>query len=111
ALDTSMLFIRACGTGLRNSLANSMRGRMMSSANLVWPVHFDRASTFRKGLPITLYGFPFLSLLSLILLKCPLSVVRCQLLRKCQWSVVSCQLPPGCARTLSSFYWPPTTDH
>ena len=37
-----------------------MRGNTMSSANFVWPVHFARASTLRKGLPTTLSGFPLL---------------------------------------------------
>jgi hypothetical protein len=39
---------------------NSIRGSTMSSANFVWPVHFARASTLRKGLPTTLSGFPLL---------------------------------------------------
>src|SRR6266498_2813971 len=42
-----------------------MRGRKISSANFVWPVHFARASTLRKGLPTTLRGlplFPFCSI-------------------------------------------------
>jgi hypothetical protein len=43
-----------------------MRGNTMSSANLVWPVHFARASTLRKGLPTTFKGFallfPFLAI-------------------------------------------------
>src|SRR5712692_6740978 len=33
-----------------------MRGRKMSSANFVWPVHLARASTLRKGLPTTFSG-------------------------------------------------------
>src|SRR6266567_1952987 len=37
-----------------------MRGRKMSSANFVWPVHFARASTLRKGFPTTLSGLPLL---------------------------------------------------
>src|SRR5438874_11961220 len=40
-----------------------MRGRKMSSANFVWPVHFARASTLRKGLPTTFKGFSLFSLL------------------------------------------------
>src|SRR5437762_13335113 len=36
-----------------------MRGRKMSSANFVWPVHFARASTLRNGLPTTFVGLPF----------------------------------------------------
>src|SRR5882762_6009722 len=36
-----------------------MRGRKMSSANFVWPVHLARASTLRKGLPTTLRLSPF----------------------------------------------------
>src|SRR3989442_3002216 len=40
-----------------------MRGRKMSSANFVWPVHFARASTLRKGLPTTFKGFALFSLL------------------------------------------------
>src|SRR5436305_5345118 len=35
-----------------------MRGRKMSSANFVWPVHLARASTLRNGLPTTLSDFP-----------------------------------------------------
>src|SRR5438093_10778686 len=35
----------------------------MSSANFVWPVHFARASTFRKGLPTTFKGLALFSLL------------------------------------------------
>src|ERR1044072_6456813 len=34
----------------------------MSSANRVWPVHLARASTLRKGLPTTFFGFPLLPL-------------------------------------------------
>src|SRR6185503_8320703 len=37
-----------------------MRGRKMSSANFVWPVHLARASTLRKGLPTTFIGLPLL---------------------------------------------------
>jgi hypothetical protein len=41
-----------------------MRGKLMSSANRVSPTHFERASTLRKGLPITFslapsVSFPF----------------------------------------------------
>src|SRR5882724_10306097 len=53
ALETSMCLIKACGTGLRRSLANSIRGRTMSSAKRVCPMHFARASTLRNGLPTT----------------------------------------------------------
>src|SRR6266404_4684153 len=60
ALDTSMFLIRAWGSWLRRILHDSMRGSTMSSANFVWPVHFARASTFRKGLPTTFKGFPLL---------------------------------------------------
>src|SRR5215217_3527342 len=35
-----------------------MRGSTMSSANLVCPVHFERASTLRKGRPTTLRALP-----------------------------------------------------
>src|ERR1043165_4409489 len=42
-----------------------MRGRKISSANFVWPVHFARASTLRKGLPTTFNGFPLFCLLAL----------------------------------------------
>src|SRR5688572_33267926 len=55
-----MLLINACGRCERSILQNSMRGRTMSSANFVCPVHFARASTLRKGLPTTLSGFPLL---------------------------------------------------
>src|SRR2546421_13018800 len=43
-----------------------MRGRKISSANFVWPVHLARASTLRKGLPTTLSGFPWLPLFVMI---------------------------------------------
>src|SRR5690349_21479560 len=39
-----------------------MRGNAMSSAKRVWPLHFARASTLRKGLPTTLFGLPLLPL-------------------------------------------------
>src|SRR5947207_9208294 len=42
-----------------------MRGKTISSANFVWPVHFARASTLRKGLPTTL-SFPLLLLLFIV---------------------------------------------
>src|SRR6185503_11241204 len=38
----------------------------MSSANNVCPVHLERASTFRKGLPMTFRGAPFFPLPLLI---------------------------------------------
>src|SRR5437867_11780884 len=53
-----MLLIIACGSCVRRILQESIRGRKMSSANFVWPVHLARASTLRKGLPTTLSGFP-----------------------------------------------------
>src|SRR6266852_5194028 len=65
ALETSMFLIRACGSWLRRILHDSMRGSTMSSANFVWPVHFARASTLRKGLPTTFRGFPMLLLLAI----------------------------------------------
>jgi hypothetical protein len=52
-----------------------MRGKTMSSANFVWPVHFARASTLRKGLPTTLSGFPFFPLV-VIQLQTTISSVR-----------------------------------
>src|SRR5438445_9360527 len=63
ALETSMRLIIACGSWLRRILQESMRGNAMSSANFVWPVHFARASTLRKGLPTTFKGFPLLVLI------------------------------------------------
>src|SRR5260370_9652925 len=45
--------MRACGCGDRSSLQCAMRGKKMSSANRVWPVTFARASTLRRGTPIT----------------------------------------------------------
>src|SRR5215213_18710 len=54
AFETSMLLINACGRCERRILQNNMRGSTMSSANFVWPTHFARASTLRKGLPIIL---------------------------------------------------------
>src|SRR6185436_15929683 len=53
-----MFLINACGSWLRRILQKSMRGSTMSSANFVWPVHFARASTLRKGLPTTLSDLP-----------------------------------------------------
>src|SRR6202011_3561765 len=46
--------MRAWGSLLLSILAKSIRGSEMSSANRVWPVHLARASTFRRGFPITL---------------------------------------------------------
>src|SRR2546426_5813977 len=45
--------MRACGCGLRSSLQYSMRGRERSSANLVVPITFAVASTFRSAFPTT----------------------------------------------------------
>src|SRR6266446_3704321 len=45
--------MRACGCGERSSLQCAMRGRKISSAKRVWPVTFARASTLRRGTPIT----------------------------------------------------------
>src|SRR5437899_3111063 len=45
--------MRACGWGDRRSLQCTMRGRGISSANRVWPVTLARASTRRRGTPIT----------------------------------------------------------
>src|SRR5437763_8829919 len=39
-----------------------MRGKLMSSAKRVWPLHLARASTLRNGLPMTLRGLPWLPL-------------------------------------------------
>src|SRR2546429_9254777 len=61
ALEASILLIIACGSCERRILQKSRRGSTMSSANLVCPVHFARASTLRNGLPITFRGLPFLS--------------------------------------------------
>src|SRR6266849_4764199 len=48
-----MLRMRACGCGERRSLQCTMRGRKMSSAKRVWPVTLARASTRRRGTPMT----------------------------------------------------------
>src|SRR3989338_7667947 len=53
AFEVSTLTMRACGTGARRSLQDSMRGRTMSSANFVTPAHFDNPSTLRTGDPTT----------------------------------------------------------
>src|SRR5881397_3615184 len=53
ALATSIPVMRACGWGLRSSLAYSMRGRNRSSANRVAPVTLAVASTLRRALPTT----------------------------------------------------------
>ena len=48
---------RRCGraaAGDRSSFANTIRGRMMSSAKFVWPVTLARPSTRRRGMPMTL---------------------------------------------------------
>src|SRR5690348_7979801 len=45
--------MRACGWGLRSSLAYSIRGKKRSSANRVVPVTFAVASTLRSGFPTT----------------------------------------------------------
>src|SRR5713226_4663818 len=50
--------MRACGCGDRSSLQCAMRGKKMSSAKRVWPVTFARASTLRRGTPITRKSFP-----------------------------------------------------
>src|SRR5215472_17965296 len=48
-----MRTMRACGTVLRKSFVCSMRGKTMSSAYLVCPVHLEVASTLRNGFPTT----------------------------------------------------------
>src|SRR5712692_5728892 len=50
--------MRACGCGERSSLQCAIRGRKMSSAKRVWPVTFARASTLRRGQPITRRSLP-----------------------------------------------------
>src|SRR5216684_441013 len=50
--------MRACGCGDRSSLQCAIRGKKMSSAKRVWPVTFARASTLRRGTPITRRSFP-----------------------------------------------------
>src|SRR6185295_14453508 len=62
-----MFLMMACGKWLRRILQKSIRGSTMSSANFVWPVHFARASTLRKGLPTIFNGCPFLPLPFLII--------------------------------------------
>src|SRR5215471_16573733 len=66
AFEMSIFLMSAWGSWLRRILHASMRGRTMSSANFVWPVHFARASTLRKGLPTTLSSplFEFLAIQS-----------------------------------------------
>src|SRR5256885_9610722 len=51
--EASIETMRAWAWGLRSSLAYSMRGRNRSSANLVVPVTFAVASTFRSAFPTT----------------------------------------------------------
>src|SRR5260370_27935098 len=46
-----------------------MRGKKMSSAKRVWPVTFARASTLRRGTPITRRSFP-------LAFEAPAGVVR-----------------------------------
>src|SRR5256885_11110864 len=53
AAEGSIETMRAWAWGLRSSLAYSMRGRNRSSANLVVPVTFAVASTFRSAFPTT----------------------------------------------------------
>src|SRR5260370_6695169 len=50
--------MRAWGWGDRSSLQCAIRGRKMSSAKRVWPVTFARASTLRRGTPITRSSSP-----------------------------------------------------
>src|SRR5260370_5174929 len=45
--------MRAWGWGDRSSLQCAIRGRKISSEKRVWPVTFARASTLRRGTPIT----------------------------------------------------------
>src|SRR5229473_126173 len=56
-----MLRICAWGCGERSSLQYAMRGREMSSAKRVCPVTLARASTRRRGTPITRSSLPFAS--------------------------------------------------
>src|SRR5260370_778450 len=53
AREVSMDRIRACGGGLRGSLAKSSRGRNRTSANRVTPVTLAVASTLRWAFPTT----------------------------------------------------------
>src|SRR6266566_3087407 len=59
ARDASIFRMRAWGCGDRSSLQCAIRGRKMSSAKRVWPVTFARASTRRRGTPITRNSCPF----------------------------------------------------
>src|SRR5260370_4027823 len=61
--------MRACGCGDRSSLQCAIRGKKMSSAKRVWPVTFARASTLRRGTPITRRSFP-------LAFEAPAGVVR-----------------------------------
>src|SRR5262245_30365837 len=63
-----MRLMIAWGTGDRSILQKSIRGRTMSSAKRVWPVHLARASTLRNGLPITFGGLllPLLAAIDLL---------------------------------------------
>src|SRR6267378_4983901 len=54
----SIFRMRACGCGDRNSLQCAILGKKMSSANRVCPVTFARASTLRRGTPITRSSSP-----------------------------------------------------
>src|SRR4030095_3481462 len=77
AFERSMLFITAWGTWLLSILQYNMRGKTISSANFVWPTHFARASTLRKGLPTTFNSF-FLRLVDIQLRLNSTNVSRLQ---------------------------------
>src|SRR6266446_1418245 len=53
AFEVSIRTMRACGTGERCSLQNTIRGRTMSSANFVTPAHLEGPSTLRTAEPTT----------------------------------------------------------
>src|SRR3989449_1826596 len=95
ARETSMRRMRACGWVERSTLANSMRGRNRSSANLVTPVTFAVASTLRNAFPMrrkdgrtegaTMAGscipFPSFRLSVAFLLPAAIERLRCRLCR------------------------------
>src|SRR6266550_812150 len=84
-----------------------MRGKTMSSANFVWPVHFARASTLRKGLPTTLKGFASFSLL----LINQISHKKAQKAQKGFQATIKiqghgCPLPSRVSCAFCAFLWP-----
>src|SRR5437763_15033536 len=86
ALEVSILIIIACGSEERRILQKSRRGSTMSSANLVCPVHLERASTLRNGLPMTFRGLPFLLFFPFLFVA-----IDCFFHRLCLFTTHSCR--------------------